>query len=152
MRISPLPVSSVVAGYSGRHLRLVPCATELAQSSRRFRNAGDTYKPTTMTMNNFLTTSGLVLLLSTASGCGSTSPQRTTNNQSADSNITANVKAAAKNDTTLNASAMKVETSEGVVKLSGFVGSHAEVTTASNIARGIAGVTAVKNDMMVKTL
>lgn len=107
-----------------------------------------------MTMNNLVTISVLVLLLSAASGCGSTSTStpRPTNNQSADSTITANVKAAVKNDATLNASAMNVETSQGVVQLSGFVGSHADVDTASTIARGIDGVTAVKNDMMVKTL
>lgn len=105
-----------------------------------------------MTMNNFGTISVLVLLLSAASGCASTSTQLRTNDHSADSTITANVEAAANTDATLNASAMNVETSQGVVQLSGFVGSHAEVVTASNIARGIAGVTAVKNDMMVKTL
>ena len=103
-----------------------------------------------MTMNKFITISVLALLLLAAAGCASTSTQPRTNDHSTDSDITANVKAAAENDATLDASAMDVETSNGVVRLSGFVTSHAAVVAASDIARGIVGVTAVKNDMMVK--
>lgn len=105
-----------------------------------------------MMMKKMFAISALALLLAAVSGCGSTPRQSSVSNQSTDSEITANIKAAAKNDAALNASAMTVETSNGAVQLSGFVGTYAEVTAASSIARGIAGVTSVNNNMMVKAI
>lgn len=105
-----------------------------------------------MTVKNFITAGAVVLLLLAISACAPTSTQSPGNALSADSDITENVKAAAKNDTKIDASTMDVTTANGVVHLSGFVTSHAQVTAATDVARGITGVTAVTNDMMVRTV
>jgi osmotically-inducible protein OsmY len=64
--------------------------------------------------------------------------------------ITALVNAAIYNDSTLKVNEIKVETFKGVVQLSGFVGSQADIDKAVQVARGAAGVTSVKNDMRLK--
>lgn len=43
-----------------------------------------------------------------------------------------------------------METFKGVVQLSGFVSSQADINKAVEIAREVPGVTSVKNDMRVK--
>ena len=45
---------------------------------------------------------------------------------------------------------INVETFKGVVQLSGFVSSQANIDKAAEIARGVKGVKSVKNDMRVK--
>ena len=64
--------------------------------------------------------------------------------------ITAKVKTAIYNDPTLKVNEINVETFKGVVQLSGFVKSQADVTQAAKVARGVAGVKSVKNDIRVK--
>jgi osmotically-inducible protein OsmY len=39
---------------------------------------------------------------------------------------------------------------KGVVQLSGFVNSSADISTATKVARAVNGVTSVKNDMHLK--
>ena len=67
-----------------------------------------------------------------------------------DTVITTKVKAAILNEETLKSSEINVETFKGVVQLSGFVNSQADIATAASVARGIKGVTSVKNDMRLK--
>lgn len=43
-----------------------------------------------------------------------------------------------------------VETFKGVVQLSGFVRSQADIDQAVKVARRVAGVKSVKNDMRIK--
>ena len=64
--------------------------------------------------------------------------------------ITAKVKGAIFNDATLKVNDINVETFKGVVQLSGFVRSQADIDKAVQVARGIAGVKSVKNDMRIK--
>jgi len=45
---------------------------------------------------------------------------------------------------------INVETFKGVVQLSGFVSSSAAMQQAVKVAKGIQGVTSVKNDMRIK--
>ena len=45
---------------------------------------------------------------------------------------------------------INVETFKGVVQLSGFVNSKADINKAVAIARGVGGVKSVKNDMRLK--
>jgi hypothetical protein len=45
---------------------------------------------------------------------------------------------------------INVETFKGVVQLSGFVRSQADINQAVKVARGVAGVKSVKNDMRIK--
>jgi hyperosmotically inducible protein len=67
-----------------------------------------------------------------------------------DSVITTKVKAAMLNDPDVSALEVSVETYEGVVQLSGFVSTQAQANKAVQIARGVAGVKDVKNDMRVR--
>jgi osmotically-inducible protein OsmY len=57
-----------------------------------------------------------------------------------DSVITAKVKAAIFNDSTLKVNEINVETFKGVVQLSGFVRSQGDIDKAVQVARGVAGV------------
>lgn len=67
-----------------------------------------------------------------------------------DAVITTKVKAAILNESTLKSSEISVETYKGVVQLSGFVNSQADIDKAVEVARGVKGVTSVKNDMRLK--
>jgi osmotically-inducible protein OsmY len=60
------------------------------------------------------------------------------------------VKAAIFNEPTLKSAEINVETFKGVVQLGGFVNSQADINKAVEIARGVKGVTSVKNDMRLK--
>jgi len=53
-------------------------------------------------------------------------------------------------DTSLKSAEINVETFKGVVQLSGFVKSRADISKAVDIANGVKGVTSVKNDMILK--
>lgn len=83
-------------------------------------------------------------------GCASTSTQEGTGQFVDDSVITAKVKAAIFNEPALKVAEINVETFKGVVRLSGFVGSRSEINKATVLARSVAGVNAVKNDIRVK--
>jgi osmotically-inducible protein OsmY len=67
-----------------------------------------------------------------------------------DSVITTKVKAAVLQEPSLKSAEINVETYKGVVQLTGFVSSRANIDKAVEIARGVKGVTSVKNDMIVK--
>jgi osmotically-inducible protein OsmY len=60
------------------------------------------------------------------------------------------VKASIFNEPTIKASEINVETYKGDVQLSGFVADPRDATKAVEIARGVKGVTSVKNDVRVK--
>lgn len=83
-------------------------------------------------------------------GCASTSTSEGTGEYVDDSVITAKVKAAIFNEPSLKSAEINVETFKGVVQMSGFVGSQADINKAAEIARGVSGVTSVKNDMRIK--
>lgn len=67
-----------------------------------------------------------------------------------DAVITGKVKAAVFQDASLKATEINVETYKGVVQLTGFVKSRADINKAVKIAKGVKGVQSVKNDMVVK--
>ncbi len=83
-------------------------------------------------------------------GCAATSTREGTGEYIDDTVITAKVKAAILEDPGLKVSEINVETFKGVVQLSGFVGTKAMEAKAVEVARGIAGVRSVKDDMQVK--
>ncbi len=95
---------------------------------------------------NFLLVSLLVSFL----GCASTSKQEGTGEYFDDSVITTKVKAEIFKDASLKSSEINVETFKGVVQLSGFVNSPADINRAVAVARTVKGVTSVKNSMLVK--
>jgi len=103
-------------------------------------------------MNAFRKFATLVaaLAMMTALGCASTGKQESTGEYVDDTVITTRVKAAVFNEPTLKSAEINVETFKGTVQMSGFVGSQADINKAAALARGVQGVTAVKNDMQVK--
>lgn len=80
----------------------------------------------------------------------STSKKESTGEYLDDSVITTKVKAAVLNEPTLKSFEIKVVTYKGVVQLSGFVSSEANIEKAVEVARGVKGVNSVKNDMRLK--
>ena len=92
----------------------------------------------------------LAIVLASAWGCASTGTKEGTGEYVDDSVITAKVKAAIFNDSTLKVNEINVETFKGVVQLSGFVRSQADIDKAVQVARGVGGVKSVKNDMRIK--
>lgn len=67
-----------------------------------------------------------------------------------DAVITTKVKAAVLEESSLKSAEINVETYKGIVQLTGFVGSRAEIDKALAVARSVKGVTSVKNAMIVK--
>jgi osmotically-inducible protein OsmY len=68
-----------------------------------------------------------------------------------DSVITTKVKTAIFNDETLKLAEISVETYKGTVQLSGFVKRQADIDKAQMVTQSIKGVTAVKNNLQLKT-
>jgi osmotically-inducible protein OsmY len=92
----------------------------------------------------------LTLTLLTAVGCASTSKQEGTGEYVDDTVVTSKVKAAILDEPSLSSAEINVETFKGVVQLSGFVTSKADINKAVTVARSVSGVTSVKNDMRLK--
>ena len=67
-----------------------------------------------------------------------------------DAVITTKVKAAVLEESSLKSAEINVETYKGIVQLSGFVRSRADINKAVEVARKVKGVKSVKNDMIVK--
>ena len=97
-----------------------------------------------------LTAFFLAVTLATTLGCASSPKQEGTGEYIDDSVITTKVKAAVFKEETLKSTEINVETFKGVVQLSGFVNSEADIKKAVEIARSVKGVTSVKNDMRLK--
>ncbi len=91
-----------------------------------------------------------VTIVSLAMGCASTPMHEGTGEYVDDTVLTTKVKAAIFNEPTLKSAEINVETFKGVVQLSGFVNSQADIGKAVEVARGVAGVKSVKNDMRLK--
>ncbi|KFI06425.1 BON domain-containing protein [Massilia sp. BSC265] len=86
----------------------------------------------------------------TAVGCSSNPTSKTAGEYVDDAVITTKVKAAFAADPTVKATEVNVETYKGDVQLSGFVAEPRDAQRAVEIARGVQGVTSVKNDIRVK--
>lgn len=83
-------------------------------------------------------------------GCASTPQQSGTGEYVDDTVITTKTKAALFNEPTLKSAQIGVETYKGVVQLSGFVGSQAEINKAVDLTHMVGGVVSVKNDIRLK--
>ncbi len=89
-----------------------------------------------------------VLLAAGLGGCASTATE--SNDQAvADSTITANVKAALVQDSDTRASNIMVNTIDGTVELTGFVNSRGQRREAMDVARNVAGVRYVRDELQV---
>ncbi|MEO9038549.1 MAG: BON domain-containing protein [Gallionella sp.] len=83
-------------------------------------------------------------------GCSSTASKQGTREASADEIINNKVIKAINGEATLKAAQIKVDTSKGVVLLTGFVNSVADENTATELARYIEGVTLVRDGIQIK--
>jgi hyperosmotically inducible protein len=101
-------------------------------------------------LTRFFSALFMALALLTASGCAATRTQEGTGQYVDDSIITSKVKAAILAEPTLSSSEINVETFKGVVQLSGFVNSSADISKAVSVAGTVKGVSSVKNDMRLK--
>jgi osmotically-inducible protein OsmY len=88
--------------------------------------------------------------LTTVVGCTATPKQESAGQYLDDTAITTKVKAAIFNDAALKSAEINVETFKGVVQLSGFVNSQADIARAAAVAGAVSGVKSVKNDMRLK--
>ena len=86
-----------------------------------------------------------------AVGCASTPRQESFGEGVDDTVITTKVKALYVEDKAVSALNVNVETFKGTVQLSGFANDQNEINRAVEIARGVKGVTSVKNDIRLKT-
>jgi hyperosmotically inducible protein len=85
-----------------------------------------------------------------STGCAVVRDQQPVGSYIDDATLTARVKASFAKDPTVSAMSISVETLKGVVQLSGFAKSETEKDTAAKLAREIAGVTSVRNDIVVR--
>ncbi|WP_027192700.1 BON domain-containing protein [Fundidesulfovibrio putealis] len=92
----------------------------------------------------------LALLLAGTIALAATPQQESAGEFVDDTVITTKVKSAILADPTLKSFEIKVVTEKGVVQLSGFVSTQANITRAAEIARGVKGVKSVENDMRLK--
>lgn len=76
-------------------------------------------------------------------------PKQSVGEYTSDAVITTKVKAAIVADKSLSALDIAVETNNGIVTLTGTVGSSAQSDNATHVARGVEGVKQVKNDLKV---
>ena len=90
------------------------------------------------------------IMLLTTLGCASTRTHEGTGEYVDDSVITTKVKTAIFNEPGLKVSEVQVETFKGVVQLSGFVSSRADIKDAVRVASAVNGVKSVHNDMQLK--
>jgi osmotically-inducible protein OsmY len=92
-----------------------------------------------------------VVALAALPGCAVTRGQSTVGEYVDDAGITTRVKAKFVEDQQVDAAAIKVETLDGTVMLSGFAKSMTEKAAAESIARSVKGVKAVKNELAIRT-
>jgi hyperosmotically inducible protein len=92
----------------------------------------------------------LAIALATVLGCAPTPTREGTGEYVDDTVITSKVKAAIFNEPSLKSAEINVETFKGTVQLAGFVKYQADIGKAIEVARSVAGVKSVKNDMRLK--
>ncbi len=101
-------------------------------------------------LNNRFSTFFLIALMALLLGCASTSKQEGTGEYFDDTVVTTKVKGVILNEPSLKSAEINVETFKGVVQLSGFVNSQADINKAVEVVSKVGGVKSVKNDMRVK--
>ena len=106
--------------------------------------------------NNTVKILGLALCLAAlplfnlVTGCAGDRYHQSTGEAIDDHGISSRVSDALSNDTMYKYDDVKVQTFKGTVQLSGFVDTSAQKSHATDVAKGIAGVQDVKNNITVK--
>jgi osmotically-inducible protein OsmY len=92
----------------------------------------------------------LALSMTVFASCAVIRGQESPRDYASDSAITAEVKAKMAADRDVAATAINVDTQQGMVQLSGFARSQTEKERAAQIARQAKGVKTVRNDIIVR--
>jgi osmotically-inducible protein OsmY len=92
----------------------------------------------------------MAVLLIGVAGCASTQTRPSTGEYIDDASITTKVKSMMVADSEVSALKISVETIKGVVRLTGSANTRHESDKAAMIARNVAGVKSVDNDIHVK--
>jgi len=103
-----------------------------------------------MKLRTSLATAATALALVVVSGCAVTRGQESAGAYVDDAAITTSVKAKMVENKNVDASAIKVETLNGTVLLSGFAKNGLEKAEAERLARDTKGVRHVKNEILVR--
>lgn len=103
-----------------------------------------------MKTESFLNRLPVIVLAVLLSACATQGTQQSAGEYIDDTVITSKVKTALLKDDEVEGLDVKVETFRGVVQLGGFVDSREDRQRAAEIARKIAGVKSVKNDIRLK--
>lgn len=103
-----------------------------------------------MKIRQTLATVATVAALLAASGCAVTRGQETAGAYVDDATITTRVKTSYVENKNVDATAIKVETLNGTVMLSGFAKNDTERSTAADLAAQVKGVKNVKNAIVVR--
>lgn len=90
------------------------------------------------------------LALVQVTGCAVARDQQTVGAFIDDATVTTRVKARLAEDPVVSAAAIKVETLNGTVQLSGFAKSSLERAQAETLARSTPGVQSVRNDIIIQ--
>ena len=85
-----------------------------------------------------------------AVGCAATPTHTSTGQYIDDGAITTKVKVAIFNDASLSSAGIHVRTFAGVVQISGFVTSNADIERVSALAENVSGVNSVHNRLKVQ--
>ena len=85
------------------------------------------------------------------SGCAVADRQSTVGDYVDDATVTTRIKAKFAEDQQVSAMRINVETLKGEVQLSGFASSEAEKSRAADLARSVANVKSVRNNIVVRT-
>ena len=102
------------------------------------------------TVNKRFTSFLLALALTTMLGCASNETPEAKKEGIADADITSRVQAALSGEPSLNSSEIKVETTQDVVLLTGFVNSIDAENMATELARYVHGVMLVRDAIKIK--
>lgn len=108
------------------------------------------YWRTTMKLRTTLAIAVTAIVMLTATGCAVQRGQESVGAYVDDSGITTLVKARFVENKQVDASSISVETLKGTVMLSGFAKNATERETAEAIARGVKGVTRVRNEIAIR--
>lgn len=103
-----------------------------------------------MQIKTTLAAAMMAVALLTTAGCAVTRGQETVGAYVDDAGITTLVKARMAESKLVAASSISVETLKGNVQLSGFAKSMTEKSAAESIARNVANVKSVRNDIVVR--
>ena len=103
-----------------------------------------------MFARNTLAAAMTAVALLASAGCAVTRDQQSVGSYVDDATLTTRVKAKFAENATVSATAISVETFEGVVQLSGFAKSSEERALAESLAKNTSGVRGVKNVISVR--